>query len=205
MYPPPNERIVWLYAASVAEVAAWNRVSSPRVSTSHTEIDVLWLCAREVRTQNGCSRPRNRRTEHTFAGRELLGEPLTMGVPSVFAASGSSERVQVLSWGTACYVRLMRRARCPQRYCATILRDQQGEHGLLAQAPTSEPAISRGALPALARVLCRAGNMEVKHTPPLQRVNPMTALAAVARLVHHAIILDMGSVPIFRTEPAQDH
>jgi len=38
---------------------------------------------------------------------------------------------------------------CPQRYCATIRRDQQGGHGLLAQAQTSEPERYRGAFPCV--------------------------------------------------------
>ena len=42
---------------------------------------------------------------------------------------------------------MMRRVRCPQRYCATIRRDQQGGHGLLEEAQTSEPARSRWAFP----------------------------------------------------------
>jgi len=114
-----EQRLVWLYVASVAEVAAWSRVSSPRVSTSHTELgvhghDVPWLCARDVHAQNGCGRPRDRRTEHTFAGRERSAAPsawasaggaagweASMRVPSVFAASGCSERVQFLPWDTA--------------------------------------------------------------------------------------------------------
>jgi hypothetical protein len=77
-----------------------------------------------------------------------------MRVPSACAASVCSERVQLLPWDTAYYVCMMRRARCPQMYCATIRRDQQGGHGLLAQAHTSEPAISRGAFPC-----ARAGGL----------------------------------------------
>ena len=33
--------------------------------------------------------------------------------------------------------------------------------------------------------------------------DPMTTLAAVDRLVHHAVILDMGSVSSFRAQQAQ--
>ena len=70
--------------------------------------------ARDVRAQNGCGRPRDRRTEHTFAGRERSSAPsawatalgaagweASMRVPSVCAASGCSERVQLLPWETA--------------------------------------------------------------------------------------------------------
>lgn len=32
----------------------------------------------------------------------------------------------------------------------------------------------------------------------------MTTLAAVDRVVHHAVILDMGSVPSFRAQQAQE-
>ncbi len=34
--------------------------------------------------------------------------------------------------------------------------------------------------------------------------DPMTTLAAVDRVVHHAVILDMGSVPSFRAQQAQE-
>jgi DNA replication protein DnaC len=34
--------------------------------------------------------------------------------------------------------------------------------------------------------------------------DPMTTLAAVDRVVHHAVILDMGSVPSYRAQQAQE-
>jgi len=82
-----EQRLVWLHVASAAEVAAWSRVSSPRVSTSHVELgvhghDIPWLCARDVRAQNGCGRPRDRRTERTFAGRELQRRRLLGPLPA---------------------------------------------------------------------------------------------------------------------------
>jgi hypothetical protein len=47
---------------------------SPRVSTSHAELGPP--VARDVRAHNGCGRPRDRRTEHTFTGRERSAAPL---------------------------------------------------------------------------------------------------------------------------------
>ena len=43
--------------------------------------------ARDVRAQNGCGRPRDRRTEHTFAGRELQRRRLAA------ASAGGEARV----------------------------------------------------------------------------------------------------------------
>jgi hypothetical protein len=62
--------------ASVAEVAAWSRVSSLRLSTSHAELECmdttpLAAAARDIRAQNDCGRPRDWRTEHEFGGLKL--------------------------------------------------------------------------------------------------------------------------------------
>src|SRR5947209_5086859 len=83
-----EQRLVWLDVSSAAEVAAWSRVSSPRVGTLHAELHpmpghaVPWLGARDVRAQNGCGRLRDRRTEHEFAGRELQRRRLLGPLPA---------------------------------------------------------------------------------------------------------------------------
>jgi hypothetical protein len=126
--------------------AAWSRVRQPRVSTSAVSLGVHGHARPLIAWRAGCSCPQRlwppalgggpstRLTTASVPRRRLAaaealgaaGWEASMRVPSVCAASGCSERVQFLPWDTACYVCMMRRARCLQMYCATIRRDPQG-------------------------------------------------------------------------------
>src|SRR6266702_5890210 len=68
-----EQRLVWLHVASAAEVAAWSRVSSPRVSTSHAELQCMDTTspgfARGMFALRKAVAARDGRTEHKFAGR----------------------------------------------------------------------------------------------------------------------------------------
>ena len=121
---------------------------------------VPWLGARDVRAHNGCGRLRHRRPEYEFTGRERSA------APSAWAKALGEARVGGFAEGpfAVCSVGLPRaRPVAPLGYGILCLHDASCTmsvdvlchnppgpargHGLLAQAQTSEPARSRGAIP----------------------------------------------------------
>ncbi len=124
--------------------------------------------ARDVCAQNGCGRPRDRRTEHTFAGRERSM------APSAWASAGGAARVGRWDEGPCGVCRvglLIARPVAPRgdgRICPHEASCTMSAEVLCHNPPgpargawtsgsgqTSEPARSRGAFPcARASGLC---------------------------------------------------
>jgi hypothetical protein len=120
--------------------------------------------ARDVRAHNGCGRPRDRRTEHTFAGRERSATPSGCRLCQRRCWVGGFDEGP---FGVCSVGLLITRpvsplgdgmigpqdASCtmsPEVLCHNPPGPARGP-GLLAQAHTCEPARSRGAFPCAVR------------------------------------------------------